>query len=331
MILASAVAFIVSWALASIFAGAVLGAVVGAAAMGFSDAVATHGAGPTSGAFVGAFAGAGFVASAGTVAVAVSGARAHAHTTSVQLLNKRAVQARTKGVVLSLFIVVTIALCFVLTWLLPPYVRPQDWKTVGTFLLFFGVLPLLNAPFDFLSLGVTRGLLRRGLEVGGFSLLRYALIDVILALVIIVVLSVVLVIAIQLFGNLELRGGQVRTIDLQRLFDSLEKHWLAGENWWVYALLLTTQAPSLFNLTIGSISLGRRIHWLADIILKRLPDGRPVIGADRVWLVPLLIARLVVPVFVGVTMGLIVIVGVVFWLLPSVDFNIEHLVRVLIS
>lgn len=326
VMLGSAVAFAVAFVLASAFPGAVAGAIAGASVMAFSGVVAGDGAGPASGAFVGAFAGAGIVASAVNVTVAVAGARTIART--VRPSSNSAIRTSGKGVFLSLFIGMTIALCFVLAWVLSPLVRPQDWKTVGTFLLFFALLPLLNAPFDFLSLGLTRGFLRRGLQEGGFSLLRYALIDAIVALVIIVVLAVVLVIAIQLFGNLELRGGQpVRTLDLQTLLDSVERDPLAGENWWVYALFLTTQAPSLFNLAIGSISLGRRIRWLATIILRNLPDDKPVIGADRVWLVPLLIVRLVLPVVVGVGVGLILIFSVVTWLLPMVDLNIVSLAK----
>jgi hypothetical protein len=34
-------------------------------------------------------------------------------------------------------------------------------------LMFLGLLTLINAPFDWASLGLTRALLRRGLELGG--------------------------------------------------------------------------------------------------------------------------------------------------------------------
>jgi hypothetical protein len=41
------------------------------------------------------------------------------------------------------------------------------WLDSGPLLLFLGLLTLLNAPFDWASLGLTRALLRRGLELKG--------------------------------------------------------------------------------------------------------------------------------------------------------------------
>ncbi len=43
----------------------------------------------------------------------------------------------------------------------------QKWDVAGPLLLFLDLLTLLNAPFDWASLGLTRALLRRGLELGG--------------------------------------------------------------------------------------------------------------------------------------------------------------------
>ena len=53
----------------------------------------------------------------------------------------------------------------------------SDWIFGGPFLLFLGLLTLLNAPFDWASLGLTRALLRRGLELGGWWPYLLALAD----------------------------------------------------------------------------------------------------------------------------------------------------------
>jgi hypothetical protein len=47
---------------------------------------------------------------------------------------------------------------------LPNYANPM--------LLFLGLLTLLNAPFVWVSLGLTRALLRWGLELGGWWMVR---------------------------------------------------------------------------------------------------------------------------------------------------------------
>lgn len=78
---------------------------------------------------------------------------------------------------------------------------------VGPFLLFLGLLTLLNAPFDWASLGLTRALLRHGLELGGWWPYFLALVDAAFAAVIIAALAFVMVIGVQSFDELAVHGG----------------------------------------------------------------------------------------------------------------------------
>lgn len=58
------------------------------------------------------------------------------------------------------------------------YLSPfPAWHVTGPLMLFLVLLTLVNAPFDWLSLGLTRFLLRRGIEQGGPWPYFYALID----------------------------------------------------------------------------------------------------------------------------------------------------------
>jgi hypothetical protein len=59
------------------------------------------------------------------------------------------------------------------------------WEQTGPQFLFLGLLTLLNAPFDWASLGLTRALLRRGLELRGWWPYALALADAALAAIII--------------------------------------------------------------------------------------------------------------------------------------------------
>jgi hypothetical protein len=69
-----------------------------------------------------------------------------------------------EGVFLTFFIPGMILACFgAAVWLS----SIPTWQILGPLLLFLGLLTLLNAPFDWFSLGLTRALLRRGLELGG--------------------------------------------------------------------------------------------------------------------------------------------------------------------
>jgi hypothetical protein len=55
----------------------------------------------------------------------------------------------------------------------------ETWGKAGPMLLFLAWLPLINAPFDWLSLGLTRLLMHRGIELKGWWPFLFALIDAI--------------------------------------------------------------------------------------------------------------------------------------------------------
>jgi hypothetical protein len=129
------------------------------------------------------------------------------------------------------------------TWL-PRFIV---WGESGPLLLFLGLLTLINAPFDWASLGVTRALLRRGLELGGWWPYLLALADALVAAFIIALLAMTMVIGVQTFDHLaeHSAGADARVLPLGELFDGMAAQPSAPEYWWVYALLLSTMIPSL--------------------------------------------------------------------------------------
>ncbi|MGH6848807.1 MAG: hypothetical protein ACREC0_15650 [Methylocella sp.] len=151
------------------------------------------------------------------------------------------------------------------------------WKLVGPWLLFLGLFTLLNAPFDWASLGLTRALLRRGLELGGWWPYLLALVDACLAGVIIALLALTMVVGAQTFVALAVHGGGARAVVLpldKPFFDGITTG--APEYWWVYALLLSTMIPSLVNLAIGGMALSRGIPGIGPLLLQWIPEGRDV-------------------------------------------------------
>src|SRR6202035_5822295 len=124
-------------------------------------------------------------------------------------------------------------------------------------LLFGAVMTVLNAPFDWLSVGLTRGLLRRGIEKGGSAPLVLSLLDALLATFLIIALVPVMVIGVQFFDRIGVLGGGHPILPLVKFFDGIEADPLAPEFWWVYALLLSTMIPSLLNICVGAYSIIR--------------------------------------------------------------------------
>ncbi|MGH6840124.1 MAG: hypothetical protein ACREDT_15315, partial [Methylocella sp.] len=148
-----------------------------------------------------------------------------------------AIKYRRQGVFLSLFLPAMILGCLGAAYAFPTF----------PLLLFLGLLTLLDAPFDWASLGLTRALMRRGLELGGWWPYLLALADALLAAIIIALLALTMVISVQAFDELAVHGGGAKAavLPLDALFDGIAKNPTAPEYWWAYALLLSTMIPSL--------------------------------------------------------------------------------------
>jgi hypothetical protein len=154
-----------------------------------------------------------------------------------------------------------------------------------------GLLTLLNAPFDWASLGLTRALLRRGLELGGWWPYLLALVDACLAAIIIACLALVMGIGVQAFDELAGHDAGKPFLPLAPLFDGhRQDSGGAGILVGLYALLLSSMIPSLVNLAIGGMALTRGIpdkpshHAKRFICIKKIVTGGLNIVALRWWI-----------------------------------------------
>ncbi len=294
----------------------------GAGAVAFAGAVAGAGAGAV--AFAVAFAGAvAFaVAFAGAVAFAVAGAVA---VLSIVLLMSHRSKARGwQHVFLLLFTLVMGATCLAA----PYFLSTQDgWLITGPLLLFLGLLTLINAPFDWLSLGLTRGLLRLGIERGGWWPYLLALIDAVAAVAVIAVLSCAMIIGIQAFDYLAVLGGGTPVLPLHEVFDGIGANPHAPEYWWIYALLLSTMIPSLINLAIGGTALVRGIPGLGPMLLRLMPAGQAVPAHNRPVLALALTGQWGAGIALGVAAQFILLWFIVGRFLPWIGFGLLDLAR----
>ena len=185
------------------------------------------------------------------------------------------------GTFLSIYIPLMIVLVLIAAWFMTPL---KEQKFSDPLLLFLGLLTLLNAPFDWLSLGLTRLLLRRGIELKSWWPYGLAIVDAAAAVVVIAVLACVMVSGVQAFDMLTVGGGGKAVLPLAPLFEGIARHPDAPEFWWIYALLLSTMIPSLVNLVIGGASLFRGIPGISTLILHHMPAGKAVSSIDRSWM-----------------------------------------------
>ena len=236
-----------------------------------------------------------------------------AATGAVAVLGDLAMKQRWYGVFLTLLFPATIMACLCAADLLSPL---ENWRTAGQGLLFCGLLTLVNAPFIWASLGVTRALLRRGLELGGWSPYLLAIADAILASGIVVLSVFTMVIAVQIFDHLTEHGGGTRVLPLDPLITGIAEHPAAPEYWWVYALLLSTMIPSFANLMIGGASLARGVPGLPILLLGFMPAGRAVAPFERTWMALVLTAQVFLGAFFGIVAQVLLAVGVIFHIMP---------------
>jgi hypothetical protein len=176
------------------------------------------------------------------------------------------------------------------------------WILAGPLLLFLGLLTLLNAPFDCASLGLTRALLRRGIELGGWRPYSLAAVDAVAAACVIALLTLVTVLGVHVFDTLAgFSGGrEAQVLPLGPLFAGIASRPAAPEFWWVYAMLLSTMIPSLVNLPIGGASLLRGIPWVTALVLRNMSDRRAPPAFERTWMTLLLTLQ----VFLGGLLGI---------------------------
>jgi hypothetical protein len=309
----------------AIAASLVAGVVAGVAA--FAVAFGRAGAGAVAIAFAGAVTFAVAFANTGAFVVAFVVAGGVAFAGAVTILNDIAILNHRRGIFLSLFLFATIIVCLGAATLLSHF---ETWVLIGPLLLFLGLLTLLIAPFDWVSLGMTRALLRRGLELGGWWPYFLALADALVAAAIVALLAITMVIGVQVFDHLAEFGGgpDKRVLPLAPLFDGIAANPWAPEYWWVYVLLLSTMIPSLISLMIGGASLFRGIPGLPELLLRVIPADKAAMPAfDRTWLALVLTCQVFAGAFLGIAAQAFLAIGVIFYILPWLGFGLLDAAR----
>lgn len=193
---------------------------------------------------------------AGAAAVGVSCVAAFAATTSV-----------TRRLYSNLAYTVLTVTLFTTALLSATWIQPSRIETAGTLLLFLALFPLINAIWDFLSLGLTRWCLRQSavrLRVLGlpaeFRPLLFNLIDLAGALVSLAGLILSLLFAVSALNAL----APEPVLPLTRLMIDLRPGPGGPDMTWAYLMVFSTLLPTAAHLVLFLTSLvmrfpGRRL------------------------------------------------------------------------
>ena len=162
----------------------------------------------------------------------------------------------------------------------------NDWRRFGPSILFSGLLTVVNAPFDWFSLGVTRYLLRTGLSGAQWRPFVYAAVDLLVAAATVVALAIICTVAVQAFDILAWHAGGTQAMILwpEQFLAELRADPGAFQFWWAYSMLFSTLIPSVVNVSVAGAAVCRGLPWVTPWLLScLLPDTMPK-GFDRMGL-----------------------------------------------
>jgi hypothetical protein len=238
----------------------------------------------------------------------------------VGFINHRAHTSGGLGYFFTAFSIFYFVICYAMAFW---FGGENSWERTGPLFLFFGVLTLINAPFDWLSIGLTRALLRRGVEAEGFAPVWLALLDLVFATLLIVVLAIVTVVAVDLFEVV----GRSKFIDVAGVLDALADPVQRRDTqyWWIYATLFSTLIPSVLNMTVAALSLMRGVPWFHKRVAAAMRPGKPMMDIHLSWMPGALALEVMLAAMAGLAFTYWWIFKAVPWLTRPVEWLIPML------
>ncbi|NRA88424.1 MAG: hypothetical protein HRU28_13770 [Rhizobiales bacterium] len=102
------------------------------------------------------------------------------------------------------------------------------------------IIPMINAPFDYLSIGLTRSLLGKSLKTGsGITKLGWSVLDIFLAIILLIVLSSAFIFTIEIINWLATFSGLNKPIvNLEILLKEISHNFWSWKHGWVYFMFL---------------------------------------------------------------------------------------------
>ena len=128
--------------------------------------------------------------------------------------------------------------------------KPTEYASMMV-LVCFGILPILNGVFDYLSIGLTRCLVRMGAKSPQQAFL-FGFIDLFFACIAFVALIFSMMLTVAL---IERWIDSTELLDLGLLIAELGDDDLKGDYWWLYLTVFSTLAPTVLHWIVSFWSL----------------------------------------------------------------------------
>ena len=135
----------------------------------------------------------------------------------------------------------------------------ETWRS---YYLYIGLIPIVNAVFDFASIGLTRWALRRGLQKIGAKTIAYSLLDLVVALLIFLSLGCFTIVVLDAVNQMAASiapPGSDQVVNLNpeigpNIFQQISEY--PAHHTWLYLAFLTTLLPTLCHASIAVFAIG---------------------------------------------------------------------------
>ena len=160
---------------------------------------------------------------------------------------------------------------------------PEATVQIASLIVFWGVLPLVNAGFDWLSVGATRYFLR--FTAHRRNPVLNSLCDFASALLILLMLAVVMTAAVQAVNLIVVSRGSAPWVDVADHFRAIRLDPGNPALWWIYFTLFSTLVPTLIHSIIGGVSLitSEMPAWLRQRYRDRMEEPEFTKDPPRVF------------------------------------------------
>ena len=128
--------------------------------------------------------------------------------------------------------------------------KPSEYASM-MLLICYGILPILNGVFDYVSIGLTRCLVSMGVKLPQLALI-FAIVDLFFALLVFAILIVAILLAVTL---IERWNHSAELLGLRFLIAELGDNQSRRDYWWLYLTVFSTLMPTVVHWVVAFWSL----------------------------------------------------------------------------
>ena len=125
------------------------------------------------------------------------------------------------------------------------------------FAVFLAIIPIINAVFDWMSLGVTRALLSQSVSSPSWTGVAWrGALDLVIAILCLYALTGTLVLVMAGYNLIyQMGGGEGVLVDLVVRLEELRQSPFALQNWWIHGMIFSTLLPTFVHATVAMMAV----------------------------------------------------------------------------